>query len=242
MPQTPPPQTPIRLHFNNHTRTEGSLTTASPIITYRLDLPSAGRLTINLTRPATGGFPNNGAEVRWLDETRTQMVTNTVGSGAFTRFVDLEAGTYFIEIERRSNNTGRYFIAATFDAAWNNHDRVLNRTIVNAQPLFLNQPPTAGFLSHQNRVDVYRIEVLQPGRVTVSLSSPSSSGFSNANGTTEADVKWMDINGVTLITDRVGSGAYTRFLDLEAGIYFVEISRRNISTTGNYSLSARFTS
>jgi hypothetical protein len=227
----PPPQHPL-LQYN--TLTEGALTTTTPTVTYRLEVPSAGRVRISLTRPVEGGFPNNQADVRWLNATNAQLVTDRVGTGNFGRFLDLEAGTYFIEVVRRGTNTGRFFIAADFTCA-ENHTRAVNNTIANAEPLSFAQQ-RIGFLSHQNRVDIYRIELSQSGRVTVNLTRPVVNGFPNSR----ADVRWMNDNGIQIAIDQVGSGAFTRFLDLEAGTYFIEVSRRNITDTGRYFLTANF--
>ena len=240
-PPPPPPPTPQPILLEYDTLTEGSLTETAPIVTYRLEVPSAGRVTINLTRPATGGFPNNGADVRWLDASTSLLVTNQIGSGAFTRFVDLEAGTYFIEVARRGTNTGNFFITANFAAA-ENDPRVVNNTIHNAQPLPFEQS-IAGFLSHQNMVDIYKIELTQPGRVTVNLTRPTIGGFPNGTATTNAgtDVRWLNVNSTQIIINKVGSGAFTRFMDLEAGTYFIEVSRGRVTDTGRYFIIANFT-
>jgi hypothetical protein len=239
-PQTPPPPPPPQhqlLQYN--TLTEGAITATTPVVTYRLEVPSAGRVTINLTRPATGGFPNNGADVRWLNENRTQLMTNGVGTGTFTRFMDLEAGTYFIEVVRRSTNTGSFFITAGFDSA-ENDARAINNTIANAEPLSFAEQ-RVGFISYQNGVDIYKIELAQPGRVRVNLTRPAVGGLQTSGAGFGANVRWLDVNGIQIATNGIGSGNFTRFMDLEAGTYFVEVSRNTISSTGRYFLVADFT-
>jgi hypothetical protein len=178
--------------------------------------------------------------MRWLDNTNTLLVTNTVGSGATTRVLDLEAGTYYIEVARpiRGIGTGSYFITANFAAA-ENTPRAVNNTIANAESLTFAQSIT-GFLSHQNRVDIFKIELAQPGRVTLDLTRPAAGGFYDAGWGEAVHVKWLNVNGVEMVTDRVGSGAFRRHVDLEAGTYFIEVSRDNIRWTGRYFLTATF--
>jgi len=215
------------------TLTEGMLTAATPTIVYRVDLPSAGRLTMSLSRTAQGALPNNGADVRWRDANGVQMTSNLWGTGAFSRFMDLEAGTYFIEVARRGNSTGSYFITASFFPA-NNNEIEPNNSIHQAHTLTFDQMVT-GFISHQDPVDIYRVVLPSAGRLTMNLSRTAQGALPNWG----VDVRWRDANGIQMRSDGWGTGAFSRFMDLEAGTYFIEVARRG-SDTGSYFITASF--
>jgi len=197
---------------------------------YRYDLTQPGRLSVNITR---GTLPSSYPMfVNWLDVNGAKLKE----SGMYWNFpydqsMDLEAGSYFIEIVRRENNTGTYNLRGNYTPAGNNEIEP-NNTRQTAQLLTSGQT-VRGLLSYQDDRDMYRYDLAQPGRLSVNITGgtlPSSYPMF---------VNWLDVNGVKLKE----SGMYWNFpydqsMDLGAGSYFIEIVRRE-STTGTYNLYAR---
>jgi len=196
---------------------------------YRYDLTVPGRLTVNITRDTL-----ENANVQWLDINGTQI--RQIGSSSLNPYnisMDLEAGTYFIEIIRSdtsylSNRTGTYNLRGTFTPAGNN-EREPNNTRATAQLLTSGQT-VRGSLSLQDDIDMFRFDITQPSRLTLNVTRDSLPDYG-------AYIQWLDADG-NVIKDRgsIYSGdrfPYNQYMDLAAGIYFVVITRYS-SNTGTY--------
>jgi hypothetical protein len=145
--------------------------------------------------------------------------------------MDLEAGTYFIEIIRLDNSyTGTYTLRGNFIPAGNNEIEP-NNTRATAHLLTSGQT-VKGFISLQDERDMYRYDLAQPGRLTVNITGDTLQ---------YANVQWLDIDGtqVRRAADSWLSSPYNVSMDLEAGTYFIEIIRNGNNYTGTYNLTIR---
>ncbi|MDR0492163.1 MAG: pre-peptidase C-terminal domain-containing protein [Nitrososphaerota archaeon] len=74
---------------------------------YKIVLPQAGRVTLEVTRDSTIG-PSH-LTIRWLDSAGAQIKTaNPNLASKYGVYTDLEAGTYYFEIAKYNGNTGVY--------------------------------------------------------------------------------------------------------------------------------------
>jgi tetrahydromethanopterin S-methyltransferase subunit B len=197
---------------------------------YRYVLIEPGSLTVNVSR---GTLPTFAADVIWRNSVG-EIIRSAegVGSGTLSRSMDLEIGTYFIEIRQRSGsgNTGTYNLRADLLPAGNNETEP-NNSLAQAQILSSGQRVT-GFLSFQDSVDVFRYDLVTSGRLTVNVSRGTLPTFA-------ADVVWRNSdNEIIRSAEGLGSAALARSMDLEAGVYFIEIRQRSGSNnTGTYHLT-----
>ena len=209
---------------------------------YRIVVPQAGRITINLTRPTEGGLITGTAinslpRVRLLDSNLVDVpggFPNSIGSSQSTNLphtssFDLEAGTYYFEFRGapRENRTGVYFLTVNFNAAGNN-EREPNNSLAQAQPLTIGQAVT-GFLSRQDAVDIYRFVVTQATTLTTSITGPT--GFA-----VRPNVRWLNSDGIQIESNNNISLPFTRAIDFTPGTYYLEVIRRGDDNTGVYNL------
>jgi hypothetical protein len=155
--------------------------------------------------------------------------------GTYNKHMDLEAGSYFIDITPWNNNgTGVYTLRTDFAAAGNNEVRP-NNTRANAQVLTPGQTAVIGFISHQNRNGMYRVDLRQPGRLAVHVSRNDNGGM-RAMG-----IAWFDAEGKQVRQRGHNGGTYNQQMDLEAGTYFIEITPWSNTDSGTYNLRVEFT-
>jgi len=202
----------------------GSITEQNDRGIYRYVLTEPGRLIVEVTRNT---LPSMGIVINWLDVNGVR-IGGTSNVSSYNDFIDLEAGTYYIEMVKRSNSyTGTYDLRGDFVAAGNN-ELEPNNTRDTAQLLTLGQT-VKGFLSYQDDRDIFRFVLTQPRRVTVNVTRdtmPSMGIVAN----------WLDVDG-TRIRGTSNVSTYSDSMDLAAGTYYIEIVRRSLSYTGTYNLS-----
>jgi hypothetical protein len=212
----------------------GELTATKERGIFRYNLTQPGRLTVNVT---SGTLPSNGSHIYWLNNNGVRIRESTWVSFPYNQFMDLEAGTYYIEVVRNSSvssNTGTYNLRGDFVAAENNEIEP-NNTLASAQLLTSGQT-VRGFLSHQDDRDIFRYVLTEPGRLTLNVSS----GTLPSNG---SNIYWLDDNGVRIRESTWVIFPYNQFMDLEAGTYYIEIVKNSSvsSNTGTYNLRGDFT-
>jgi hypothetical protein len=146
--------------------------------------------------------------------------------------MDLEAGTYYIEIAATTSGTGVYNLRADFSPAGNN-DVKPNSTRETAQTITSGQT-VKGFISYQNSNAFYKVVLPQSGRLTLEITGDS------VNGPSSLLIKWIDSNGVQIKsnTHAFSSSKYTPYMDLEAGTYYIEIVATT-SGSGVYNLKVQ---
>jgi len=202
-----------------------SITAQDSVDTYRYELAQPGRLTVNVTRDTLQYF-----YVTWFDADGKQICKDYYGSSYNSKFMDLEAGVYFIEITPYSSYSGTYNLRGDFAAAGNN-EREPNNTLETAQ-LLTSEQMVRGFISYQDSVDTYRYELAQPGRLTMNVTRDTLQYFY---------VTWFDADGKQMRKDSHYSSysSYSQSMDLEVGVYFIEITTYS-DNSGTYNLRGDF--
>jgi hypothetical protein len=198
----------------------GFISHQEPVDNFRYDLTVPGRLAINITYDSNN---SHAVTVRLLDVNGTLIASNW-SSGSFNVTRDLEAGTYYVEITSY-HGTGTYNLRSDFTASGRTAVKP-NDNRANAQLLTSGQS-VRGFISHQEPIDMFRVELTQARRITVNITYDSN----NSHAVT---ARLLDVNG-TLITSNWSSGSFNITRDLGAGIYYVEIT--SYHGTGTYNLT-----
>jgi Tfp pilus assembly protein FimT len=231
----------------------GTITATDDTNHYSITLTQAGRLSVNVTNASTGGFSSPGQYsstnvvlVRWYSTDGIRVADHSVRGNSFfpyNRSVDLEAGTYYIYIVKQGSYTGSYNIKVDFVAAENNEIE-LNNDRSSAQLVTAGQT-VRGFISHQDDNDMYRLDLTQAGRLTVNITNHSPVGFSSPgqySSTNVLSVHWYSADGTRIADHSVRGNSffpYNRSIDLEAGMYYIDIVKQN-NYTGAYNFKADF--
>ena len=210
----------------------GSIDSGSEQNTYKIELTEPGRLFVSVTPNVNDGV--NYLNVHWLDGSGSTIKSpsgTSSGSLPYNDYMDLEAGTYQIRTSKYSSHAGAYFLKADFTAA-NNNEEEPNNTIAAAQLLSSGQT-VKGFISYQDDIDIYKYVLANPLKLTVNITRDVSIG------TRQANVYWLDANGATIhsATGANGSIPYSHSMDLEAGTYYIRVSKQSGSDTGTYFLT-----
>ena len=228
---------------------QGNLTATNTLDKYTVELTQHGRLSVSINSPSAGGIPSNsydGAYVRWLNASGIEIFSDGIPySGIrmpFSEEMDLEAGTYYIEVGRKRDGTGTYFIETGFTSAGNIDTRTHN-SIETAYSLSPAQT-VKGYFTYQNHIDFYKCVLSEPGRLSVNVNHPTDIGIPS-NSYDGAYVRWLNASGIEIRGDGIPySGIRMPFsekMDLEAGTYYIEVGRKG-SGTGTYFIETGFTS
>jgi len=203
-----------------------NITLQDSIDLYKYVLTTAGRLTVNVSN----GSGLSYVYVRWYNANGNRIKNETsYYNSAYGEYMDLEAGTYYIGIEKYSSSyTGTYNMRGDFTAAENNEFEA-NETRATAQLLTYGQN-VKGFISYQDSTDMYRYILTETGRLTVNVS--------NGSGLSYVYVRWYDVNGNRIKNETsYYNSAYRGYMDLEAGTYYIGIEKYSSSYTGTYNLT-----
>jgi len=207
---------------------KGSITSSDTTDVFKYVLTQPGWFTVNVTKGDISGI-----DVRWYDTNGAQIRNDSLsysGDWPYNKGMDLEAGTYYIRIDQYSSSyTGTYNLRAEFTAAENNEIEP-NSTRATAHLLTSGQT-VKGFISYQDNNDMYRIVLTQSKRVTVSVTKGNISSIY---------VRWYDADGTRIRSDSVsysGDWPYNKYMDLEAGTYYIGIDQYSSSDTGTYNLT-----
>jgi hypothetical protein len=213
----------------------GSITTAIPSNRYTFVLLMPGRVSANITIDnSSRAMPNQGADVQWLNADGS-IITNTNGGFNFpyNNTMDLDAGVYFIEVIGRPGfgNTGTYSLRVDYFI----EESEPNNTRPNAQ-LLVSGVTVRSQITAQDRTDMYRYELTLPGRLSVNITRGNTGGLQNAY------IRWLNSDGTVIISDSSSLNPYVRYMDLEIGIYLIEVSQArsfagNTYYTGTYILT-----
>ena len=217
-------------------------------------LTQPGRVWIDVTVPAPneGGFQRGSilrtfADLKWTDSSDNILRSDPISVTSYflncSISIDLEAGTYYLEVVGTSSNTGAYFLTARFIAS----NSRINSSHDTSQ-LLSHTETIGGLISHQNRTNFYRFVLTQPGRVRVDVTVPvpNEGGFQRGSILrTFADLKWTDSSGNILRSDPISVTSYflncSISIDLNAGTYYLEVVGKS-DYTGSYLLTADFPS
>ena len=203
---------------------------------YKFTTDSAGRVTLNLT----SYMEHIDYEVFQEDGT-TSIGYGSIYDGSESNpksdllNLDLEAGTYYIKISD-TYYTGIYKLKGSFKAA-NNIDIEPNDTPSNSTTLKLDGKVNTGFLTLNDKQDVYKFTTDKAGKVSLTLTT-----YMN-----QLDYDVLDKDGVRVLSSGYvfdGSDINPSFetinLNLEKGTYYLRIKKAN-SSTGIYKMKGSFT-
>lgn len=203
---------------------------------YRIVLPKAGTLSLDWISNISGT-----AELYLRNEQnqviRHERMSSTVeSSNRYKEPIDLEPGTYYIEIEdwNAPHNTGKYELLATFLSA-NNRELEPNNGTTQAMQLDFYKPLN-GFLSWSDTQDYYKVRLPKASTLTIDMNS-------FVQGIAEVEV--YDENYKRLMYEYVyGSvsspGKAVESLKLKSGTYYVAVKAWDAkSSTGKYSLEIK---
>jgi len=209
---------------------KGFISYKDSIDMYQMNLAQPGRLRVNVAKGTISYI-----RVRWYNASGTEIRNSLLNSSydwPYNEYMDLETGTYCISIEQYSGSTGTYDIRNDFTAAGNNETEP-NNTRQTAQPVTSGQA-VKGFISYQDSIDMYQINLTQPGRLTVNAAKGTISYIR---------VRWYDASGTEIRNSLLNSSydwPYNEYMDLETGIYCISIEQYS-NSTGTYDINADFT-
>ena len=221
--------------FEFGTIVEGSITENVDNVLYSFVLTQAGRVSLIFTSRI------QSVQLRWTDENMQDIKINEwiepgseTSPKVFEEYIDLEAGTYCIRIQKRGSYVGDFELMLTFAAA-NNNETEPNNTPERAQPLDFSSA-VRGFISHQDSDDYYKFTLTEAGRVSLRLTSRIYT----------VQLRWIDsllreIRGHAFIEygSEAGPRVHEEWMDLEAGTYFIRVHKSG-SHTGVYDLVLAF--
>jgi cell wall-associated protease len=154
------------------TRASGEISEENGEKIYKIDLSEAGGLTINVS----SYFEHMDVQLHDFDGEEIWDSSVLYGEKnnpkKWSNQVDLEAGTYFVKINKGSwgNTTVTYQLDTVFQAAENNEVEPNNGTEI-AQLLTLNEKSAKGFLSWSDSEDYYKGVLPKAGQLKINISS-----------------------------------------------------------------------
>lgn len=221
------------LTFNN--KISGSITSAGKEMDlYSFTVPSAGRVNVEV-------FSQVHEALFYIlaSDGTTELAEQDLYYGSeaepkkWSKWLDLEAGTYFIKVKQYGKYTGTYSLELSHTPAGSN-DIEPNDSTAAPQPLDLKGTVQKGYISESDTVDVYRMNVPSAGQVDLEVFSHNR----------EVLLYVLDEDGTTEIANQdlyYGSQdepkKWTISLDLEAGTYYFKVKKYG-KHTGTYTVKA----
>ncbi len=195
----------------------GNLEVAGDVDVFRIELINAGKLQVG----TSGSTDTRG---RLIDQSGNVILTNDDrgDDNNFRLTAPLLAGTYFVEVSGFSGIAGPYQLTSSIIPPDDHPDLVSQA--VETTPLII---PIAGNLEVEGDIDVFRIELTQPGKLQVGTS-----------GNTDTSGTLIDLSGREFGANFSTDGNFVILISLSAGIYFVEVTGFN-GDTGTYQFTAR---
>jgi hypothetical protein len=153
----------------------------------------------------------------------------------YYKYVDLEPGVYYLKIyngEDWKENTGRYILNTTLKVA-NNNEVEPNNGTVEAQLLDYNKPIN-GFLSWNDKIDTYEINVPKNGSIFINITSY----VDEHTCVTLLDKENNEILNENIYGNTTNPAKFKKEVVLNSGKYYLEIYNGEDwkENTGNYSL------
>jgi predicted component of type VI protein secretion system len=206
---------------------------------YKYELEQSGRLTLKSDNRVDAPIGSRSMSMRWLDSSGNVLANDSRVTFPYEHSLDLEAGTYYIEtaqVSYVSDNTGAFSLQSDFVAV-DNVDIRPNNTRTGATSLQLGQNVT-GFISVTETTSVYKYVLPQSGRLTLKSDNRVDAPI----GSRSMSLRWLDSNGTVVRNESRVTFPYEHSLDLEAGTYYIEVSRVSYAdnNTGAFSLQADF--
>lgn len=206
----------------------GTMTSSNDEFTYRLSLPSAGRVRLTMTlsnlKKVKIYIENISGTQVWGSEYPVDGTTNYD--------IDLTAGTYTLYVEQWSG-TGDFSFTSSFTSAGESFAETNNTRTNASRPSFGRE--VNGHLAYNDEIDIYRYDLTSSGRITFTLNSTLESAklyVEDASGERIWGIKYP----------KEGTTTYT--IDLVKGTYYINVERygKSDNYTGTYHYMAVFTS
>lgn len=212
----------------------GEISSSQKSNLYKVVLPNRGYLRIALKSKIRSvayelrDAQENEIEDGWFSS--ESSIPRTLSLGA-----NLEKGTYYFEVQQDGRYEGSFEISTTFKEV-NSNDQEPNNSTEEAQLLILGGK-VKGFLSRQDKFDVYAVHLKKAGNLGLTWMSfvKGSSEIELTNDAGEQILSNANYNS-SYETNKI----YTRRVDLEAGTYYIRVQRSSSYDTGVYSLSTTF--
>lgn len=178
-------------------------------------------------------------KISFLDSNGKQITNNYVSYGSpanpqkWFKEEYLEAGTYYIKVDKTGNYTGKYEIEVHAEATNNNEPEPNNGT-VEAAPLTFDQQVT-GLISWNDDLDTYKVTLDEPGKLSIDFSS-----YMYDTRLSLEDDKGQEIKGSYIYSGSATDPkkwSYSEYL--EAGTYYIKI-KKSSNYTGKYDIKVRF--
>ncbi|RDI41667.1 S-layer homology domain-containing protein [Falsibacillus pallidus] len=218
---------------------EGSITADNTGNSYKINLTAAGKLTVNIDAyfsNVTVSLRAPDGEFIWQNHRIFNGAPDT--PVVWKDSMNVEPGEYTLIIGKGNTDTGKFNVKVDFSGAGNN-EKEPNQTINDSMNVVLNQSPVKGFISWNDRIDYYKVELPESGRLILNVKTdfPGPGGLFQLIDGSGKEIYWDTIgqnNGIT--------GNWTRHTDLKAGTYYIRYSGNDsILYQGPYELSASFT-
>jgi len=188
----------------------GELNPSKMSVSYSITLPSSGHLELDLEYDELDLSLELHQDGKLIDLPITYRGTRSVSQGA------LEAGTYEITIQNDyfwDEEKRSYRLVPTFTPA-NNHEMEPNQQVSNSSLLPLNKWQT-GFLSSQDKIDTYQIDLKKAGTLDIMFDSLVDTGTT---------VELINRDNKLIATDFLFTEESLRLkADLEPGNYYLRV-------------------
>lgn len=187
---------------------------------YKITLTSAGYLTV-----VYQGFSIGDSYCYVLSEHQDKEyahvnLSTSSATNPITQSMNLamEPGTYIIKVTGYGNHTGDYRLNASFEPAGNNESNN-NDTFETAQALSPNAP-VKGFLSEDDRIDFFRINLADRQRIRLIYTSYIKDSYVDIYNQNFENIMRKNI----CFADRNNPKVYIFEDTLDPGVYYIKVT------------------
>ena len=199
---------------------------------YILNLRQPGRVEISVMAYMKYG------RVRLYSQDGSQITNFRLTGGSSTspisktNYYDLEAGTYYIDLERDGVD-GQYQMKVGHTSVEVNEQEPNNGTVI-AQLIEPNGEWIKGFISETDSLDVFKVELAEAGRLSLNMASSLERSYFRLG---DANRKYI-LNEYLYYGSNENPAYCSKYLDLEAGTYYIYIDQD--TGTGKYQFNLEF--
>ncbi|MCB4784523.1 MAG: PPC domain-containing protein, partial [Sulfurovum sp.] len=199
--------------------TEGRINGAGDVDWFKVDITSAGTLTVDTT-----GTTDTYGELYNASGTKITSDDDSGSEHNFKISQYLETGTYYVKVKHRDSSaiSGTYLLVAHFDDHGNSKDE--------AAPINLNSR-TLGSIEMAGDEDWFKVDITSAGTLTMGVDSQTAGDINvSLYGESNVSIVSGDSSNTLGVSKR-----------LAAGTYYVKVKHRSTTGTGDYRLVTRFT-
>ncbi|MCB4762196.1 MAG: pre-peptidase C-terminal domain-containing protein, partial [Sulfurovum sp.] len=199
--------------------TEGRINGAGDVDWFKVDITSAGTLTVDTT-----GTTDTYGELYNASGTKITSDDDSGSEHNFKISQYLETGTYYVKVKHRDSSaiSGTYSLVVHFDDHGNSKDE--------AAPINLNSR-TLGSIEMAGDEDWFKVDITSAGTLTMGVDSQTAGDINvSLYGESNVSIVSGDSSNTLGVSKR-----------LAAGTYYVKVKHRSTTGTGDYRLVTRFT-